>query len=195
MSIDVVGENRRDRPAKEDGVPLGGNPLASAVPTREAVGDHERRQGERHQRRYPVAGPKSQRAVRSDLRDGPDEHAARSGHRVLHFPPSRDDIEHLGADRRTVTVMLLRELAVGRGVEVERLDGDADLVRPDLRCGVEAAGRLGKHVLVVEDSMQPKGRVNGASHRFSCSRCDTPKDLLCPVVSQGCSPVSFHRDH
>ena len=56
------------------------------------------------------------------------------------------------------------ELAEGRGVEVEPLDADPDLVGPQLGAGVEALGRLRQHDAVVEDAVQAGG-IAGADAR------------------------------
>ena len=90
--------------------------------------------------------PQPEGAVGADLLDGADEHAPRAGDRVLHLAAGRDDVEHLvahgAAVDHAVARVLLGELAVGRGVEVERLDGDAHLVVPQLGARVEAPGGL-----------------------------------------------------
>ncbi len=56
--------------------------------------------------------------------------------------------------------MLALELAEGRGVEVEPLDADADLVGPQLVAGVEPLGGLRQDDRVVQDPVQP-GRIAG----------------------------------
>ena len=77
-----------------------------------------------------------------DLGDRADQHPARPGDRVLHLPAGGDDVEHLGAHGIPVAPVLLGQLAVRRGVEVERLDGDEHLVGPQLGRGVDDPRRL-----------------------------------------------------
>ncbi len=65
--------------------------------------------------------------------------------------------------RRTfvaVAVVLALELAERRGVEVELLDADPDLVGPQLAAGVEALGGLGQDQGLVEHAVQA-GRIAG----------------------------------
>ena len=87
----------------------------------------------------------AERRLGADLLDGADEHAAGAGLGVLHLAAGGDDLEHGGADPVAVAGVRALELAVRRGVEVELLDADPDLVGPQLAPGVEALGRLGQH--------------------------------------------------
>jgi len=48
------------------------------------------------------------------------------------------------------------QLAERRGVEVEPLDADPQLVGPQLLAGVQPLGRLRQHDAVVEDTVQPR---------------------------------------
>ena len=57
-----------------------------------------------------------------------------------------------------VDACLRSELAVRRGVEVEPLDPDPDLVGPELAAGVEPLGGLRQHARSVEDPVQA-GRI------------------------------------
>ena len=122
----------------------GRHPLARAVPAREAIGDDQGRQRQGDQGGHPVSDGEAERRLRADLGDGADEHAAAAGDGILHLAPLADDVEDFRADRRTIARVLVMELPVGRGVEVQRLDVDADLVGPELRPGVEDACRLGQ---------------------------------------------------
>ena len=116
--------------------------------------------------RSPTARPSGR--LRADLLDGADEHAAGAGHGVLHLAARGDDVEHLGAYGGAVGLAVLRvralELAERRGVEVEPLDADPDLVGPQLGAGVEALGGLRQHDTVVEDAVQAGG-IAGAEVR------------------------------
>ena len=69
---------------------------------------------------------------------------------------SRTSRAHLVA----VAVVLALELAERRGVEVELLDADPDLVGPQLAAGVEALGGLGQDEGLVEHAVQA-GRIAG----------------------------------
>jgi hypothetical protein len=65
----------------------------------------------------------------------------------VHLAAGRDDAGHLGADAVSAGFwreggMGLGELTEGRGVEIETLDIDADLVGPELRAGIEAPRSL-----------------------------------------------------
>ena len=151
-----------DRP-KRIAWPLGRDLLAAPVPPLEPVGDAQRRERERHERRHPVPHREPERALRPDLGDRADEHAARPGDRVLHLAAGRDDVEHLGADRVPVAVVLLGQLAEGRRVEVERLDVDPHLVRPDLRPRVEA----GSPPAAARPGVPGRGAARGATGRGS----------------------------
>ena len=81
-------------------------------------------------------------------------------------------LEHLGADAavdRPSRRVLALELAERRGVEVEPLDADPDLVGPQLAAGVEPLGRLGSTTRVVEHPVQ--------SGRIARSRAATARQL------------------
>ena len=162
----VVGQDRGDGAAEQDGVPVAGHLLPQPVPAGQAVLDHQRREGQRDQRGDPVADGQAERRLRADLLDGADEHAAGAGLGVLHLAAGGDDLEHLGADpRRPSPRVLALELAVRRGVEVEPLDPDPDLVGPQLAAGVEPLGGLGQPHGVVQHPVQA-GRiaVHGPHH-------------------------------
>ncbi len=95
--VEVVGDDRGDRPAEEHGVAVARHLLARAVPAREAVLDDERGEGEAHQGRDAVADLQAEGRLGADLLDGADEHAAGAGHGVLHLAARADDLEDLGA--------------------------------------------------------------------------------------------------
>ena len=148
---------------------LGRDPLGAPVPPGQPVGDAQRRQRERDERGHPVPDRQPERALRPDLGDRADEHAARPGDRVLHLAAGRDDVEHLGAHGVAVTAVLLGQLAEGRRVEVERLDVDPHLVGPELRPRRRAGWPPG--------AARPRGSGRGAGPtgrrveggtRFSC---------------------------
>jgi len=126
-------------------MPLRRHLLALAVPALQTVGDLQRRQRQRHQGRDPVALAEPERRVRTGLVDHADEHPAGAGDRVLHLAAGLDDVQDRPADRRTVTAVRLGQLAVRRGVQVQALDRDADLVGPDTGTGVEFLRRLRQH--------------------------------------------------
>ena len=123
-----------------------GDALAQTVPRGQPVGDGEWCEGEGDEGGHAVPDCETERGLWTDLLHGADEHAAAAGHGVLHLAAGGDDVEDLGADRfavdPAVVGVLLGELPVGRGIEVERLDGDAHLVRPEGRVGVDDAGGL-----------------------------------------------------
>ena len=119
--------------------------LGLAVPVLQLVGDLQRSQRQRHQGRDTVALPNAERRLRAGLVDNTDEHAAGAGDRVLHLAAGPDDVQDRAADRRTVTAVRLGQLAVRRGVQVQALDRDADLVGPDLGTRVEFLRRLRQH--------------------------------------------------
>ncbi len=74
------------------------------------------------------------------------------------LPRADDDLEHLGANRVAVARVLLAQLAEGGGVEVERVDVDQHLVRPDLGVGVEHRRGLGQRPpRRVHDTVQAEG--------------------------------------
>ena len=58
---EVVGQPRHHRPREQHGRAVAGHLLAAAVPAGQAVGDPQRRQGERHQRGHPVTCGQTQR--------------------------------------------------------------------------------------------------------------------------------------
>ena len=103
------------------------------------VGDRQRRQGQRDQRGDPVAGLEPQRRLGPDRLDGADQHAAGAGDRIVHLAAGTDDLQDLGADRRAVAAVLLRQLPEAGRVEVEPLDRDPHLVGADLRIAGPAA--------------------------------------------------------
>jgi hypothetical protein len=158
----VVGDPGRDRATEEDRVSVGRHLLTEAVPAREAVLDHQGREGQRDQGRDAVADGEAEGRLRTDLLDGADEHPARAGHRVLHLAAGGDDLEHLTAYGVTVGPTIGEmgglELPERRRIEVEGLDPHPHLVGPELAPGVEALGRLGQGDRIVEDPVQP-GRV------------------------------------
>ncbi len=150
----VGGQDRGDRASEEDGVSAGRHPLPQAVPFAQAVGEFERGQGEGDQGRHPFAGLEAERRLGSGLRDGPDEHAAGAGDGVVHLAALPHDRADRLADGVTVAAVFLVELAVGRRVEVEVLDVDAEFVVAQPRVGVEAQGRLRQHSLRGEHAVQ-----------------------------------------
>ena len=154
----VVGQAGGDRAAEQDRVPRGRHLLGLPVPAGQAVGDPQRRQRQRHQRRDPVADPQPQRRLRADLVDDADQHAAGAGDRVLHLAAGGHDLEHLAAHGVAVTAVLGRQLAERRGVEVEPLDPDPDLVGADLGAGVQPLGGLRQRAGRREHPVQADGR-------------------------------------
>ena len=92
------------------------------------------RERERHQGGHPVAHREPERATAGPTSatvpmSMPPEPV--TGFCIL--PAVGDDVEHLGPHGVAVAAVLLGQLAEGRRVEVERLDGDAHLVGPELR--------------------------------------------------------------
>src|SRR5262249_5485666 len=69
------------------------------------------------------------RVLRADLGDAADQHPARSGDGVLHLAARLDDLHHLLADVAPGRL----ELAERRGVDVEVIDVDRELVGPQRR--------------------------------------------------------------
>jgi hypothetical protein len=69
----------------------------------------------------------------------------------------------------------LGQLSIGGGVEVEGLDVDADLVRPDLRRGVEAFSGLWQRDLLPDGSRtrcRPTGELSARStDKLTVSSC------------------------
>jgi hypothetical protein len=63
----------------------------------------------------------------------------------VHLAAHPDDLEDLGADRVAVTAVFRGQLAEARGVEVEPLDPDPDLVGADPGPGVQPPRRLRQH--------------------------------------------------
>ena len=61
------------------------------------------------------------------------------------LPRAATIVEHLGADRVAVAVVLALELAERGGVQVEPLHAHPHLVGPQLAAGVEPLGGLGQH--------------------------------------------------
>jgi hypothetical protein len=135
-------------------VPLGRHLLTAAVPLRQAVGDLERRQRQRDQRGDPVALLDAERRVRADLLDRADQHAARTGDGVLHLAALGDDPQYGLLDRLAVAVVLLGQLPVRRGVQVQPLDRDPDLVGPDLRPRIQSLRGLRQHADRFQDAVQ-----------------------------------------
>jgi L-erythro-3,5-diaminohexanoate dehydrogenase len=80
--------------------------------------------------------------------------------------------EDLGADRVPDSPVLALELAERRGVEVEPLDADPDLVGPQVAAGVETLGGLGQDDGVVEDAVET-GRITLADRHGGCSSVDS----------------------
>ena len=159
--------------------PSHGHLLAAAVPPREAVLDDERRQGQRHQGRDPVADREAERGRLPHLLDGADQHAARAGDGVLHLAAARRRSRAPRARTASpVAVVRALELAERGGVEVEPLDPDPDLVGPQLAAGVEPLGGLRQHHPLVEHPVQARSdhsptpvsqSVLRRSHRLSAN--------------------------
>ena len=144
--------------AKRIAVPCGRHLLGAAVPPVEPVGDPQRGEGQRDEGGHPLADGEAERRLRPDGVDDADEHAAGPGDRVLHLAagPRRCPGRRPGRPRRRRR-MRLRQLPERGGVEVEPLDGDAHLVRPDRRVGVQPAGRLRQHVRSGRAPGAPRG--------------------------------------
>jgi hypothetical protein len=111
--------------------------------------------------------------------DDADQHAAGAGDRIVHLAPRRDDPQHLGADGVAVAAVRLPELAEARGVQVETLDADPDLVLAQRRVGVQAPGRLGQHAAWFEHAVE-------ADRRRRCRSSGHAKILLSfsPVTAE-----------
>jgi hypothetical protein len=132
-----------------------------------------------------VASCETQRAGRANLRHRPDEHAARAGDRVLHLAARRHDVEDGGLDRCAIGAAARQlvdaaQLAIRGGVKIQDLDIDADLVRPDLRRGIQALGGLGQRDLVtrrLEDPVQTHGRALSPGDRSA--QCSVDRDSHC----------------
>jgi len=141
------------------------HPLSQAVPSGQAVGDLQRGQGQGHQRGNVVTDRKPERAPLPHLSDRSDEHAARAGDRVLHLAAGCHDVQDRRANRSSVDLVVCGavnpgKLAIRGRIEVQGLDVNAHLVRPDLRRGVQALGSLGQRDLVsrwLENPMQAHG--------------------------------------
>lgn len=150
--------------------------LAQPVPALEPVSDEQGGQRERDQGGDPVADGETERALGADLVDGADEHPSGPGDRVLHLAAASDGLQDLGTHRlavrgASVSPVLLGELAVGGGVEVEGVEPDAHLVGPQVGPGVEALGRLREGDPLprrLQNAVQThRGRATRL-HRFSC---------------------------
>ena len=137
--------------------PSHGHLLAPAVPLRQPVLDDQRGEGQADEGGDAVADRQAEGGLGTDLLDRADEHAAGAGDGIVHLAAGGDDVEHLGAHLVPVVRVLALELAEGRGVEVELLHPDADLVGPQLGAGVEPLGGLREHDRVVEDPVQASG--------------------------------------
>ena len=93
------------------------------------------------------------------------------------LPRVGHDVEHLGADGRPVLAVRALELAERRGVEVQPLDPDPDLVGPELAAGVQA--------VAPPAAGPPAGPGPGATRSdrwrarsFSSVTCDLEQDDL-----------------
>ena len=182
----VVGDHRGDRAAEEDGVAVGGDLLAAAVPALEAVLDHQRGQGQRDQRGDPVADGEAERRLRADLLDGADQHAAGAGHGVLHLAAGGDDVEHL---RRTASPSAVRRACLrsswrnDAASRLSRLDADPHLVGPQLAAGVEplrppaAAPTAGRRAPGAGRSGRSTARVSNRSRAPTLSGSSAESDL------------------
>ena len=107
----------------------------------------------------------------ADLLDDADEHAARAGDRVLHLARGSAMISRTSA-RIGVAVarVLVEQLTEARGVEVEPLDPDPDLVGLQRRVGVEAMGGLGRTPAGSRTRCSPTGEEGRVGHRGILSR-------------------------
>jgi hypothetical protein len=148
-------------------VPFGRNLLALAVPPGQAVGDPQWGERQRDQRRDPIPRLHTEGRIRADLVDDTDEHAAGSRHRVLHLAALADDAEHGPLDRLAVVILSLGQLPVGGGVEIQPLDRDPHLVRPQLRGRVQPGRGLRQHAGGLDHAMQSDGRARCCRHGFS----------------------------
>jgi hypothetical protein len=89
------------------------------------------------------------------------------------------------------------ELAERRGVEVEPLDPDPDLVGPQLLAGVEPLGRLRQHDAVVEDPVQTRsGRWRARSFSSVTGSVAGQDDLRrCALDRPQILHLQWHSDH
>ncbi len=174
----VIGQHRGDRPAEQDRVAGARHLLARAVPAGQAVGDDQRGEAERDQGRHPVAGPRGRAASR-----GPA-----SSTTPVSMPP--EPVTGFCILPRLATIsstaariaagsppMRLAQLPERRGVEVQPLDTDPHLVRPQLRAGVQPAAACGS-------------TPAGSSTRCSPSGDPVPVIVLLtsPSLSRAASP-------
>jgi hypothetical protein len=151
----VVRQPGGDGAGEQDGVPGARHLLGKAVPAGQPTLQVQRRQGERDQAGHRLPHPQAERAVRPDLVHLPDQHPAGAGDRVVHLAPRGDDRDHLGPDRRAVAAVLLAQLAVAGGVQVQPAHRDPDLVRPQPRVGVEPECGLRQHPGRLQHPVQP----------------------------------------
>jgi hypothetical protein len=144
-----------DAALEEDGLRLDLDAVDLGVDPDDPL-DLQRRHAEGDEARDLVA--RLQVAAREslpDLVDGADEHPAGAGDGVLHLPALADDGEDLRPDLLDVSSRLLLELREARGIDVQVLDVDEDLVVLDLReVVVELLGGLREHALRLEDAVR-----------------------------------------
>jgi len=118
--------------------------------------DLQRREGQRHQRRDPVADLEvAVLEIVADVGDLADEHAAGAGDGVLLFAALGDDAHNHFADLLLVAAAGLADLGEGRGVDVQGDDVADDLIGVvfghvvvDLLC------RLRQHALGFDDAVR-----------------------------------------
>ena len=103
------------------------------------------------------------RVARADGADPADEHAARAGDRVLQLAALGDDARDLGGDGGRIAPHRRLDLPERGGVDVERLDVDAELVLAEGEGGVEPLGPLGEHAGGRDDAPESVGIHAGAA--------------------------------
>ena len=175
----ILGQPHHHGPREEDRVAVAGDLFAAAVPSRESVVQQQRREGQRDERRDPVADPQPQGRLSAHLVHDAGEHPARAGDRVLHLAPRGDDFCHLGLHGRPVPGMRQRELPERGGVEVQPSDSDRDLVGSDRRRRVESPGGLRQHADRFENPVRADRSTQRLHHRppphvRQTGRCPVP---------------------
>ena len=120
--------------------------------------------------RSPGARPSGESGP--DLVDHAGEHAAGPGDRVLHLAAAGDDAEHRGPHRpRPSPPVASRELAERRGVQVQPVHRDPDLVRPEAGLGSSRQAACGSTPAGSSTRCRPSGDPGGVRSRRLRSRC------------------------
>ena len=164
--LEILWQPRPQPASEQDGAPAHVGALGMRMDRLDLL-EHQRRQGERNQRGDPVAALElaAGRVLRPDFRHAADQHPARSGDRVLHLPPGRDDLADALGDPRHVALGLFLQLPERGGVDVQALDVDCELVGPEREVGIDHLRLLRQHTLGTHYPPEPV-RITHASLRW-----------------------------